>query len=247
MDFKVMDFESALKKIKKRGYWRIHFFPAIENSQAINRLPECKEIVRTASVSLRGWDYPHYPTSDQDHQELYLSNDRLESWTNFESKKEVWRFYKTGQFIHYLGLYEDWLEEDHWLPANHPYRKSAPGSLIGILDVVYQLTEIFQFLRNLADAEISNKGMFVEISHRNTKNRILDISDPSRGQLMQEYKSRANNVKLERIKLSKDLILEQYLDLALDFIVKFFHQFNWDNPPIEVFAEDQKKLLKRRL
>jgi len=36
-------------------------------------------------------------------------------------------------------------------------------------------------------------------------------------------------------------------DFALNFVIEIFERFNWNNPPRQILAEDQKRLRERRL
>lgn len=241
------DFGSTLNKIKSHGYWRINFYPQIPNITVIGKIGDGKEIVRNASIELRGWDYPHFPTQTRDHQDIYVVGDKLEAWIDWERHKEIWRLYQSGQFIHFFGLREDWTAEDSWIPEDHPHKKLAPGSILEVIGTIYSLTEIFLFLKNLVETGLYDDGVVVEISLRNTKGRDLTVSDPMRAPLFGEYKCRGVDIDLPKKVFTKDAVLNDYLELALDATVDLFQQFNWSNPPIAVIKEDQKKLIERRI
>lgn len=241
------NFTSTIEDIKKLGYWKVNFYPAEVNTALIPKVGDIREIVRNATIELRGWDYPHFPTETRDHQDCYVAGDKFEGWINWQQYREVWRMYQSGQFIHLFGLREDRLAEDNWLSEDHPYKQIKPGSVLEVIGTIYTITEIFAFLRNLVQAGIFQDKVVVELELHNTENRSLHISDFRRAPLFGDYRSRIKDIILPVNTYSAQDILENYLDLALDQTVNLFQQFNWTNPPIEVIKEDQKKLIERRL
>ncbi len=87
----------------------------------------------------------------------------------------------------------------------------------------------------------------VEISLIGTKDRKLFVSDPGRAPLFGEYKSAIDKIDFAKKVYKVQDLQANYLDLAFEQIVYLFTQFNWDNPPLQVIKEDQKKLIERRL
>ncbi len=241
------DFSTTLNKLKTRGYWKINFYPKSPNPKVIGKVLDAKEIVKNSAIELRGWDYPHFPTQTRKHQDIYVAGDKIEAWIDWENYKEVWRIYQSGQFIHLFGLREDWYEKNSWIPKNDPCKKNKPGSVVSVLGVVYSITEIFAFLRNLAEAGIYEDGAVVEISLQNTKDRSLIVMDPMRAPLFGDYKCRIGEIELTKKTFEKAEVIDDYLNLALDTMVDLFQQFNWSNIPLAVIEEDQKKLIERRI
>lgn len=241
------DFQSTLALIKTRGYWKIHIFPTTTESHVINPINKGKEIIRESAVQFRGWDYPHFPTNNQENQNAYIADDRVEAWIDFEQYKEVWRLYDSGQFVHFFSIREDWWGEDSWLTPDHYLKKIQPGAVLEAISTVYSLTEIYAFIRNLVQAKLFENEVSVEISLVGTKDRELYVSDPARAPLFWHYKAATDRVDLLKKIYKIQDIESNYLDLAFEQIVYLFNQFNWDNPPLQVIKEDQKKLIERRL
>lgn len=241
------DFHTTLEKIKARGYWRVKFYPNTPITTVISSPASAKDIVRNASVALRGWDYPHVPTEDFDYQAMYSASNKAEAWTDWENYKEIWRLYQSGQFVHYAGLTTDWYDEDGLIPDNSQLKKIRAGSILDIIDTIYTLTEVFVFLNNLTTDGLYDDGVNVEISLVNTKDRELQILEPRRASLLREYRSRNQDIDLEKQIFSKEQVLENYAELAFDEIISIFHQFNWDEPPIDTLRADQRKFLERNI
>ena len=57
---------------------------------------------------------------------------------------------------------------------------------------------------------------------------------------------RDENIVIKRV-LEKERILSSSAEIALDATIEIFKKFNWLQVPKNVFVEDQKKFLERRL
>jgi hypothetical protein len=235
---------NLLEKIKSRGYWRINFQPLIYTQKFIS-LGECKDIVEKNTVEHRGWDYPHFPRRSGEDTGLEPGENFYQGWIDWGEFKEFWRMYQSGQFIHYLALREDWLEEAIWRHNLHD--KIKPMSLLGIIgSVVYQMTEIFEFLSRLGTAGVYDEGVRVSIGLYNTENRKLWIDAGLRVPLLQEYKTVAKKIEFDQ-EFTKEQIITNPNDLALKVIIYIFDRFGWHNPPVETIKKDQDSLLSGKI
>lgn len=236
--------ENLIEKIRSRGYWRINFQPLVYQ-QKLTSLGDCKDVVEKSAVRLRGWDYPHFPQRIGDDSGLEVADGFYEGWIDWENHKEFWRMYQSGQFLHYISLREDWFEEDSF------YRQHAiryePKTLLNIIgSVVYQMTEIFEFLSRLARAGIYDEGARASISLNNTKNRKLWISDPMRADFMQNYTTTSDKIDFSK-EYSKDQVIDSSRDLALEAMIYMFDRFGWHKPPLESLKTDQSNFLTGRI
>lgn len=238
------DFKSTLSTIKAHGYWKVHVYPNSINFIPIEPINKGKEIIRSASVQFRGWDYPHFPTQISDYQNIYVANDKLEAWVDYNQHKEIWRLYNTGQFFHLFSLWEDWLKESG---ASPKLKEIPPGTILEMTWTIHSITEVYAFIRNLVQSGLYESEIVVEITLVGSKGRKLFILDPGRMPLIREYKAMMSIITFPK-KVYKIKNLEtNYLDFAFEQIVYMFNQFNLDNPPLQVIKEDQKKLIERRL
>lgn len=238
-----MNIKELLKIIKSRGYWRVNFRPVADQTSL--ELPKCKEIVEKCSVEFRGWDYPHFPRRRGENTDLRPGNNYYEGWINWGVHKEIWRMYQSGQFIHYLTVREDWFKEHPWYSEN--LKKIEPKTILSIINTVYLITEIFEFLARLSKEGVYNKGVEVNIQLCNIgNNRKLEILEAMRAPLLREYKTGADNIEFFG-RYSKDEVIKNSKEIALKAILHFFYRFSWDNPPIEVIKNDQEKLVTGKL
>jgi len=242
-----MDFSSVLKKIKTRGYCKVELYP-YSKQEVVPSLPECKELVKNASVSFRGWDCPHIPTQNDERQALYSTDGRAEAFIDWQMHKEVWRYYQNGQFIFVFAQSLDWGEDFQSIfGGNNPFEGLKPGEKLGVIETVYKITEIFLFLADLAEKANYKTKLNIRISFYGMKNRVLHVDENRRAPLFYAYTCYSDKVEIKPIEISIPDLKEQKLQLAIESVKYIFEQFQWENPPISVFEEDQKKLIERRI
>jgi len=236
--------EGHLEKIKSRGYWRVNFRPLTADIR-LKTMQECRDIVEKNSVELRGWDYPHFPRRNDEKVGTAPAGDFFEGWEDWENHKEFWRMYKTGQFLYYRALREDWLDERGGIFTTPNDKSFKAGEKIGVLgSLVYEITECFQFLSRLVERGLYEKGVKVHISLVNTKGRELVVDDGARIPFMYARKTEAPELSFEKT-YTKEEILNDSKGLAHDIIMQVADSFGW-NPAPEQVAGDQEKLISRR-
>lgn len=230
--------ESVLKKIKSRGYWEVIIRPTRFEKERFG-ISECTQLVRECNVRLRGWDYPHvsrrYPP--------YIGDvDYIESLTDFNGHKEVWRMYQSGQFLHLFGCHEDWLDEPIPYFGPSKYARIKPGSVLGVMMTLYSVSEIYEFATRLAQKGLFNGTSFLSITLHGMKNRKLMFFDSVR-HLPSEYVCKIADLRREK-NIAVDEFLGRGHEIALDHTIWILTRFNWPKPPREILGEDQQKFLK---
>jgi len=233
--------EGLVEKIKSQGYWRVNFQPAIYSTSRLE-LGTCWEAIEKNSIRLRGWDYPHVPRRQDNQSGSQPCGDYFEGWVDWQYHKEFWRMYRSRQFLHYLALREDWYGESEW--TSDVAKQIKPGTVVGVIGtVVYQTTEIFEFLTRLARSGLYQDGVRAEISLENMKGRQLRIEDPMRGEFLAVRATGAGTIKIER-KCSADELIANSPEIARGAIIEIFDHFGWHRPPVDQIRLDQEKLLK---
>ena len=152
--------------------------------------------------------------------------------------------YKSGQFIHFLSLKEDWFEEADG--PSETIKAIRPGSILDIGETVNTLTEIYEFLSRLAKHGIYKDGIGVEVGLYNVRNvsRELKILNPRRLPLVSDYVTETQKISFLK-QYSEKEVLQHSKGLAMDTILEIFSRFNWDDPPLETIIGDQQELLGR--
>lgn len=238
--------EKLIVKITSRGYWLINFCPIVYRNK-FSLVKNCKEIVERNIVTLRGWFYPHFPYDNIGFEGFNYGENYYQGWIDNGTRKELWRLYLSGQFLHYLALPEDWAEEDDW----YIYAKMQipqPGSIILLLgSIVYQISEVFVFLLRLVENDVYNEGVEVKVTLNNTKGRKLKIDDLRRIPFSKDYKTSAESITAFDKICSKDEILLNYKKFILDTIFSVVDKFGWENPSQEIIMEDIEKFLSGKI
>jgi hypothetical protein len=226
----------VLNKIRARGYWEVLIRPTKFIKDRIESPGKCKEIIREVSVRLRGWVYPYNKINEPPTTGL----DYIEQSKDWEFYLEFWRYYQSGQFIHFFSMFEDWQDQAKVL-GRLPLET---GSSLAIVSALYRFTEIYEFASRLAAKGLLGDECKISITLHGTKNRQLVILDPAR-HVWDEYKSELESISRE-ISISTAELMAKSAELSLDHTIWVFQRFNWDNPPRDVLLGDQKKLIERR-
>lgn len=235
-----MNTQELIDKIKSKGYWRVEIHPTIFNKLRVPTLGEAQKLVQSCIVSLRGWDYPHWNANT-----VRNMSDWVESWEDWQYYIEYWRFYQSGQFVHLFALHEDYMNMEEVLPTRYPPRPKRAGYL-GFVSTTYQVTEIFEFAARLANKGMLNPKASISISLHNIRDHQLATWSGSR-HLPDNYVYPADTpIVIEREIPEQELVAKPD-EFALDYVINIFERFQWNNPPRQVFSEDQKKLRERRL
>jgi len=235
-----MNFDAIVEKIKIRGYWRVNFHPIAYNADLLS-LENCLKIIKENVVSLRGWDYPHVPSQKNEEECISVSNNYYHAFIDWNGYKEYWRMYQSGQFLHYFALREDWDDENELIKGFIAPQKS--GEFIYIDgSIVYQLTEIYEFLSRLVLSNKYDSNIFVSISLHNTKDRMLRVGNRNRAPFHNSYKSGSDTIEFSS-EYSKEQLIEKPDCLALETALFFFDRFTWHNPPMATIKQDQAELL----
>lgn len=141
-----------LEKIRSRGYWRVVIHPASFVEKQVANISDLYPLLQKISVELRGWDYPHLDV----HTPLHIDKAWIQQSSESNQYLELWRFYQNGQFVDFIGMEEDWLDQFHdWsLPENWRH-----GSYLGVENAVFQFTEMMEFAARLSLTQAGGESM----------------------------------------------------------------------------------------
>lgn len=234
--------ESLLTKIKEAPHWRVTIRPVTHVEERIKTLEECWRLVESSRVSLRGWDYPHL-----DYEHRQNGNNWTASWDEYRSHREYWRLYQSGQFLHLFSFKEDHYRDKAEEKARIDVPSLSGFSPSGYLDAIsalWTITEIFEFAARLAQRADFGETVSVSIRMVDVKDRVLYISDPARD-FSRPYVATEPTIDKEWIVSTQEL-LGGTSDLSLSATKWFFERFQWTDPPPQVLANDQRRLLERK-
>lgn len=231
-----MNSDELLNRIRATGYWRVNLRPSVYEPVRFPRLADCWDAVESAKVSLRGWDYPDIDDSIHGNMANWI-----ESGSDFGEHVEYWRLYQSGQFVHYFAMFEDYREVP-WTSTAYPGR-GKPDKYLEILNTLLRMTEIFEFAARLAQRNVLSPDVVLNLSLHGTSGRQLVYWDLSRF-VRRAYTCTIPEIQFERTHRQAEL-MAGVEELSRSAAVHFFERFNWVQPPAELFAADQRRLLTR--
>lgn len=239
------DFSQTLNLIKERGFYYIEFRPTNFDKELIPDLKTVREFMNTSKVSLRGWPFPLIPSSNKDFSKIYNGNDRVESWVCTDHYLEVWRLYKSGLFVDYSAINEDWYGESGFV-QDSPLSKIQPNTVLDLLGVIYEVTEMILFIGRLAEKMQEVDEFYLRFIISNLNNRQLVLLDPSRVPLSGNYTCFNDKVEYEKV-VKRDEIVANTHEISKAILQEIFEQFNWEGASEKLIVSEQEKLISRKL
>jgi len=232
-----VDVKGRLEKIKSKGYWHVNIRPIEFEERRIESLDRCWDVVESCSVYLRGWPYPYYPRVDE-REKASRDDDWVQSSIDFNGIVELWRFYQSGQFIHYFSCLEDYRINEAGI-----YKPMIASRGLSILSTLYRITEIYEFTTRLALKNVFQDAVQISIKLVGMKDRELF-----------EWNRMA---PLKRISKDDEIVIESRLsvlnliasahDEAINKTMEVYSHFGLTDYPRMLLSSDQKRLLEKRL
>lgn len=226
-----------LENIKSRGHWKVIIRPTTFIKKRVADRSALRSILEKNSVESKGWSFPHVSS----HGPLEMGDDWIGQELSFDYIKEFWRFYQSGQFVHYFGMPEDWgYESNQRLSREKGYHQLIMDSL----EVVTQCTEILEFAARLSLTEAGDSEIILEITVSNMEDHFLQL--PGGGPETIRRIPEAREPQMEyRCALPRHELVAETKELALPPALKVFECFHW-NPGVGVLRDLQDKWLEKR-
>lgn len=225
-----LDTQSVLAAIRGIGHWRVRLVPE-SAEQRFNLPSDCRDAVAASSVLLRGWDYPHIPIRNDDSHCQAPVHDGWEGMVDWDRHRELWRLMRSGQFIHYLALWEDIAPE---------FRGQR---VLGLSGVVYTLVEIVEFSRRLTGTADYGSAAELEVGLFDVRDRGLKNLDPRR-MLDRTFTTAETSVELRR-DLQLPLTEAGGRSISRDLAAELFDMFQLKLSP-SIIGDIQNELIERR-
>ncbi len=205
--------------VKSRGHWIVRIRPIDYNNERVPRLSDLEDAVRRSAVELRGWDFPHY-----EHRTRPLRTDEyIEQELRWEHYVELWRAYRSGQFISVSALWGDWRDNSSLWPAPTGWKA---GSTLGVEDTVFRFVEIYEFASRWAQAASFGKSTVIDCILRRLKGRKLELGARRIGFMYPRTAAQ------DEWRFSKEyataLLFSAPRDLAIPPAIQLFELFGWD-------------------
>ncbi len=207
-------------------------YPDTYDAERIGRLSALERAVSDASVALRGWSFPHF---DSGHPPL-RSATYVEQPTEWQHALELWRAYKSGQFVSLAGFMEDWRDQSSFWPADADWE---PGASLDVESTIFRFVEVYEFAARWSRALGLEGPIVIGLSLRGLKDRFLSLS-PTRRPLLPTRLCAAAEWSQSESCDSAELLTETR-ELAIAPALGLFELFGWDASP-EIVHEIQAEL-----
>jgi hypothetical protein len=206
-------------------------------------LRHLRGIVERTRVQLRGWDFPHLSHRGE---ESGRGDEWIASWSSFLGHREYWRMYQSGQFVHRESIRET--VEEEWgrrLRQKASWFTQNEGEVEGFFDFInflYSMTEVFEFAANLCQTDDYPKGsVVIHVGFHDIQNFGLSTAQFGRD-LSRLYRTSADTLQ-RTWEIETAELISASAELSLNAVVWFFERFQWDEQPVDVFREEQRKFL----
>lgn len=222
-----------LEKMRSRGYWKVIIRPTtfvenrIENPADLYRILDKS----AARIGRRWFGFPHI----QWESETSRGKDWIGQEFRWGRYLELWRFYQSGQFVSYRGLYGDWADHAAALPV------PAEADLRGYLeakDALLQLTEVFQLAASLTFTAAAADCVHIAASLHNLEGRRLIFYRGAAPPRPISAVPSAVNEFVYRREFPKITLAAQAQELALQAAGELFRCFDW-HPPASLLQDIQ--------
>jgi len=137
---------SFLEAIKARPHWHVVLHPQVFEERRLGSRDEMWSCIKNCRVSLRERDYPHV------YEDCDKGADWVASWGESAGQSGYWRFFQSGQLVHRISFFEDRLR-----------LQGSPPPFLDFLEVLFTVTEIFEFSARLANRAVFGPSASVTV------------------------------------------------------------------------------------
>ena len=130
-------------------------------------------------------------------------------------------------------------------PAGGGARLNVPG-FISYLNLLYRVTDIFEFAARLCQKGIYSGGVRVAIELNDIKGYIL-MMDPTRLWRTAGHGPAGDQTVGKIWTFDSAELVAASKERSLDAAVWLLERFGWLSPPVEIVREDQRAFLEGRL
>lgn len=209
-----------IDKIRTRGSWLVQIRPLPYEKARVGSLQKLEEILASATVSLRGWDFPH----TDPRAGMVRGLDHISNSSEWQQFLETWRFYRSGQFVSLSGLYEDWRDQGAFGPAPQGWQ---PGLVIGVFEIVWRVTEIFEFAARLAMSDAGSDALDIAVTLAGMRGRRIWMDDTARVPLIPRAPAQIDAFPYTK-RLDRTRLVGDTRGLAIEPIQRMLELFGLD-------------------
>lgn len=226
--------KDGLDRIITNGYWSVIVYPHQFQRDRLN-IEDCQSVLHDSVVNFREYSYPPL---DSECCNTIVGNDYVQ-WVCpltpvqlFEGEpKSIGRLFTSGGFINYFSQMEDFWE-------------NSKKNSLNINTTIYTITEIFYFLSQLANRNIFEVNINLELAIHNIKGKRL--SQTSSDDRLTDFKSNIKDVVYFK-KLELTDVISNWKDLSIDAIEFIFQRFTMNTKNYTRIIRDKQEELQNMI
>ena len=234
--------QRLLERIRLDPYFSVRIIPGTRDEEM--SLAEARKLVVANAVSLRGWDFPFV-----NQKSVFNAGKYVGCTTDWERHRELWRMYRSGQFIYLANIWDVSFDFQAQLrrELNNSVllataeQKARVAGITTFINIIYFLTEIYVFAGRLAAARLPRGNMHIRVVLHNVELWSVGAGD-ARVPWHAFYQSRVEVIDASAVVPSADLI-DNAAIAAVPAIKELFAGFNWDNAADGMIKQWQDRLL----
>lgn len=232
--------------VQGRGYWEIRIRPATYPDTPLG-LPMLESALLKSKVQYRGLPYPHGPESPRG--ELYHLNGCVESRVRWGTFAGVVRLYASGQFVHYMAMFEDEPGRARRAPAEE-YPPGAPRrpperAFMYFASALYYLTEIYMFASKIAQEGVLGDDIVIEITLHGQEGRVLK-SETVPFMFTDSDRCRTPTIRLGPHRVTAESLRVGHDDMAVRDAAVLLEKYNVADDAVEILRRWQEDFYQRR-
>jgi hypothetical protein len=230
-------------KYEATGSWKFVLYPSepLELGAAGNVYEALRKALADATVSVRGWSFPHNkePSNRKDPTTglAYLQEN-----TDWASHVENFLLFENGFFQYERLLHEDLEHQSYWGVKN----PRPPGEYLDWLGSLYVLGEFSAFASRLFQAASYEGTINYEIVLERAAGRMLTSRTSGRELHRDWYKSAEPQIRFAGT-VDATALRADPIGFTVEILKGLFGLFQWSNPSEQMLRGDLEKLYTRRI
>jgi hypothetical protein len=173
------DESCILEQIRALPYYSVRIRPAHELAAIDPGL--LRHALGESGVRLRGWDFPHF-----DPNAIYNTPSYLGTTVDWSQHVELWRMYRSGQFVYLGGLWDVAMDFQARLRAEFdsgvflvpPGDKESVRGVLSFVGAIYSVTEFYLFAARLSKELEYASDVRLHVSLHNVEGWALATGEP---------------------------------------------------------------------
>jgi len=238
----ISDSVKTLESIRSKAHWKTIFHPAYFKKDLISTLAQLRNLIAKCQIGLTGWPFPIYFPEHISCHDDYI--EMAVPYSGIVPREDYWKFYQSGQFLHYYVLTED-LTNDLFFVKPIGLESKQEIHIVSYQRIIYFVTQVFLFIKALAKEHIYDQACEIDMGLHNVSGRLLVLTDPNLSGFMSKYICKDTKISYKRKYECKEILMGAE-GAAVDASIHFFERFGRNESDSQLPERIQKAFLSRK-